>query len=300
MLNSKIWILPVLALLLQAGGGCRRNEIPPSVDGAAAFALAERLVAFGKRCSGTEAYRRQADFIAAEARASGGEVAFQDFRQQTVKGDILFRNIIAEVKGRSRQFVIVSTHCDLKDLGSLNFQGANDGASGTALLLEMMQAIKRTGEKPPVTVRFVFFDGEECMVAYSDNDGFYGSSYYADKMTADERRQCLGVINVDMIGDRDLHVTIPQNSDDKLSKLALEGAGDSGFDAYFSRSSQVILDDHVPFLKKGIPAVNLIDFSYGAANSYWHTDADTLDKISGKSLEIVGEVVFFMIWNVKK
>ncbi len=292
--------MPVLALLLQAGNGCRRNEVPPSVDGAAAIDLAARLVAFGKRCSGTEAYRRQADFIAAEAKAAGAEVVFQDFIQQTVKGEILFRNIIAEVKGRSRQFVIVSAHCDVKDLGDSNFEGANDGASGTALLLEMMQAIKRTGEKPPVTVRFVFFDGEECMVAYSERDGLFGSSYYADRMSAEEQRQCLGVINVDMIGDRDLHVTIPQNSDDRLSELALEGAEESGLDTYFSRSPQVILDDHVQFLKKGIPAVNLIDFNYGEANSYWHTDADAMDKISGKSLEIVGEVVFFMIWNVKK
>lgn len=262
--------------------------------------LAGRLVAFGKRCSGTEAYRKQAEFIAGEAGASGAEVSFQDFQQQTVKGKIGFRNIIAEVKGLDDRFVIISTHCDLKDLGDQAFDGANDGASGTALLLEMMRALKRSGKKAPVTVRFVFFDGEECTIAYSDSDGLFGSRYYAENMSAGDRKKCLGVINVDMIGDKDLLVTIPRNGDESLTRLALEAAEAAGCGTYFVRSGQAILDDHVPFLTRGIPAVNLIDFDYGPANSYWHTDADTMDKLSSESLEIVGNTVFWMIWSIKK
>jgi glutaminyl-peptide cyclotransferase len=300
--NRWPWLLPALALLLATLAGCRPNEkeAPPTVDGASALKLAGQLVAFGKRCSGTEAYRKQSEFIAEEARAAGANVLFQDFRKQTAKGGILFRNIIAEVKGREDRFVIVSTHCDLKDLGELAFEGANDGASGTALLLEMMRALERGGRKLPVTVRFVFFDGEECMIAYSESDGLFGSRHYAQSMNAADRKACLGVINVDMVGDRDLLVTVPRNGDDGLAGQVLAAAGAAGYGAYFVRSAQVVLDDHVPFLEQGIPAVNLIDFDYGPANSYWHTDADSMDKISAESLEIVGNTVFRAIWHIKK
>ncbi len=242
---------------------------------------------------------RQAEFIAQEARDAGAEVSFQDFRQQTVKGLINFRNIVAEVKGADKRFLIISAHCDLKDLDIPEFEGANDGASGTAVQLEMLRALQRSKAVPPVSLRFVFFDGEECMVAYSDHDGLFGSRHYAGAMTKEERKLCLGVINIDMVGDRDLLLTLPVNSDEGLAKLALRAAESSGNSIYMARSEQTILDDHVPFAGKGIPALTLIDFSYGPANSYWHTGADRMDKISAKSLEITGNVVFSMIWGIK-
>ncbi len=280
--------------------GCRPSFVPPPViDGDAAYANAEKLVGFGKRCSGTEAYLRQAEYIGDTANEAGAAVKMQEFAAQTIKGNIKFRNIVAEVKGDSDKFVIIGTHCDLKDIDDEMFQGANDGASGAAVMLEMLRTLAAGNIKPPVTMRFVFFDGEECMVNYSETDGLWGSRQYARSLTGAELKKCLGVINIDMVGDKDLLVTIPANGDKDLTDLVIKSAEKNGNGQYFTRSLQNVLDDHAPFHERGIPAVNLIDFQYGPANSYWHTGADRMDKICGKSLEIVGNVVFLAVWSIK-
>lgn len=296
IIGSMVLLMVVIATTC----GCRPSLAPPVIDGNSAYIYAEALVGFGKRCSGTDAYMEQADYIAEMARRADAAVTTQDFTAKTIKGDIKFRNIIAEVKGSSDRFVIVSTHCDLKDIDDEMFQGANDGASGAAVMLEMLRVSAEEDSKPPVTIRFVFFDGEECMSNYSDTDGLWGSRYYVGKLTKSEREKCLGVINLDMVGDKDLLITIPVNGDSSLTDLIINVAEDIGCSQYFTRTLQNILDDHVPFHELGIPAVNLIDFQYGPANSYWHTGADRMDKISWQSLEIVGNVVFSAIWNIKK
>ena len=291
--------LVVVALLLL--NSCKpANEIPPEIAGHAAFDYVKKLVAFGNRFSGTPEYLMQADFIAETASAYGCKVNFQDFVEQTAKGKIKFRNIVADIKGKSDFYLIISTHCDLKELSGVNFQGANDGASGVAVILEMIRTLKSSGLIPPVSLRFIFFDGEECQFEYSDQDGLFGSRWYVASMTEYERSKCLGVINLDMVGDRDLQIAIPANGDHALTALALNVAAAGGNGKYFRRSSQHVIDDHRPFLKSGIPAINLMDFEFGLANSYWHTEEDNIEKISPESLEIVGNTVFLMIWRIKK
>ena len=146
-------------------------------------------------------------------------------------------------------------------------------------------------------VLFGFLDGEECRVQYGPHDGLHGSRRLAAQLAA-EHRKVRAVILLDMIGDRDLTVTIPANGSSELTLLALQAAETAGVRNKFALADGQVLDDHQPFIEAGFPAVDLIDFIYGSApglNDYWHTPADTLDKISESSLTSVGQVVVEML-----
>lgn len=294
-LNRSIRALPVLLLML---AGCSRVPVPiPEIDSSNAYSLAVKLVSFGKRYSGTEENRKQAEFIAAKASEYGASASIDRFTCRTTAGEIEFANITAEIKGGSSDFVIIGSHYDIKKIASApDFEGANDGASSSALLLEMIRAINASGYIPPVTLKFVFFDGEECQMAYSENDGLWGSRNYAEKIkNAGLIEKCRAVIVLDMIGDADLGVVLPANSDRKLVEKMLKSAEKSGCSQYFRAGNLEILDDHQPFLQQGIPAIDIIDFEYGPGNAYWHTDADKIDKISKKSLKIIGDCVLRLV-----
>jgi glutaminyl-peptide cyclotransferase len=137
------------------------------------------------------------------------------------------------------------------------------------------------------------------MVTYGSADGLHGSRHLAAQMRADGRAaKTIGVILLDMIGDRNLSITIPRNGTPRLTTLALDCAQREGVRGRFGLARGDILDDHVPFLLNGMPAVDLIDFEYGSApgrNDYWHTPADTLDKLSADSLQAMGRVVIRML-----
>ena len=292
------WLIRLFPGLLLALSGC--SDIPRSIpvtDSNNAYLLAVKLVAFGKRYSGTEENRKQADFIVAKASEYGASVSVDRFTCHTSGGLVEFANITAEIKGKSSDFIIIGSHYDIKKIASVpDFEGANDSASSSALLLEMIRAINASGYVPPVTLRFVFFDGEECQMAYSENDGLWGSRNYAEKLKKTGLiEKCKAVIVLDMIGDADLGVTLPVNSDSKLVENVLNSAGKLGYGQYFSMKNFEILDDHQPFLQQGIPAVDIIDFEYGPGNAYWHTGADKIDKISEKSLKIVGDCVLRLV-----
>lgn len=294
-LNCSIRALPVLLLTL---AGCSRVPVPiPEIDSSNAYSLVVKLVSFGKRYSGTEENRKQAEFIAAKASEYGASASIDRFSCRTPGGEIEFANITAEIKGGSSDFVIIGSHYDIKKIASApDFEGANDGASSSALLLEMIRAINASGYIPPVTLKFVFFDGEECQMAYSENDGLWGSRNYAEKIkNAGLIEKCRAVIVLDMIGDADLGVVLPANSDRKLVEKVLKSAEKSGCSQYFSAGNLEILDDHQPFLRQRIPAIDIIDFEYGPGNAYWHTDADKIDKISKKSLKIIGDCVLRLV-----
>ncbi len=292
-LNWLTLALPALLLMLS---GCSPHPVP-EIDSNNAYGLVTRLVSFGKRYAGTEENRKQAEFIVAKASEYGASVSVDRFTCPTSAGLIEFANITAEIKGKSSDFVIIGSHYDIKKIASApDFEGANDGASSSALLLEMIRAINASGYIPPVTLKFVFFDGEECQIAYSENDGFWGSRNYAEKLkNAGLSSKCKAVVLLDMIGDADLGVTLPANSDRKLVEKVLESAGKIGCSQYFSSTNFEILDDHQPFLLHGIPSIDIIDFDYGPGNAYWHTDADKIDKISKKSLKIVGDCVLRLV-----
>ncbi|MHB9138102.1 MAG: M28 family metallopeptidase [Victivallaceae bacterium] len=295
------WLIRLFPVALLVIAGCSDSSPVPEINSGNAYALAVKLVSFGKRYAGTAENRQQASFIAAKAAEYGAAVTTDRFSAMTTAGTLEFANITAEIKGRSDDFVIIGSHYDIKRIMSApDFEGANDSASSTALLLEMIRAVKASGSTPPLTLKFVFFDGEECLLEYSGNDGFWGSRHYAQKMQDQGlAKQCKAVIVLDMIGDSELGVTLPANSSRQLAEKMLDAAEATGNKQYFALKNFEILDDHQPFLQQGIPAIDIIDFEYGPDNVYWHTGADKIDKISGKSMKVVGDCVLRLVLSGK-
>lgn len=281
---------------LQKDGLLDEDSVFLSVDalsGENAFAMTEKIVAITPRHSGTEGARQTAYLIKDLVEPYVDHVEIDAFDDPTPNGMMRFRNVIATRHGTGAEKVILASHFDTMSGISDTFQGANDSGSSTGLLLELARAIHQQ-PRLPFTVVFAFFDGEECIVAYGPNDGLHGSKHYAKRLEDEGRLTSVrAMIVLDMVGDRDLTITIPRNTSHELSAMAFEAARDEGVREKFRFFQGAIIDDHVPFYERGVPSLNLIDFEYGSApglNDYWHTEEDTLDKLSAESLETVGRV----------
>lgn len=278
------------ALLAIAAGGCAPAQNKAAAfDGARAFEATKRVVAFGPRTPGSPALRKLRAWLTAELKALGWEVTEDAFTAKTPKGSLAMANLIAKRTGMSGKAVAVSGHMDTKFF-PFHFVGANDAGSSTGLLLEMARALKEVPLKNDVYL--VFFDGEEAVVEWTPDDSLYGSRHLAERWQKDgTNARLVALINVDMIGDRDLRIVNEQYSSPVLRQLIWQVARDLGYGQYFSNDGLPIEDDHAPFLRKGVRAADLIDFEYGPNHSWWHTPQDTIDKLSPKSFEVVGRVV---------
>ena len=172
-----------------------------------------------------------------------------------------------------------------------NFVGANDGGSSTGLLLELAKVL-RDAPREGYSVWLVWFDGEEAFQQWSDRDSLYGSRHLAEKWEQDGTlKKVRALLLLDMIGDADLNVLRDMNSTPWLLDVVQKAATQLGNQSYFFQSENQVEDDHLPFARRGVPVADLIDLSYGPDNSWHHTSNDTLDKVSPKSLEIVGNTV---------
>jgi Zn-dependent M28 family amino/carboxypeptidase len=169
------------------------------------------------------------------------------------------------------------------------FVGASDGASSAAFLIEMAQALAH--RKNRFTYWIVLFDGEEALDSWSASDGLYGSRHFVQALTAEQVKQIRAMINVDMIGDRNLHIHRDTHSDPQLSNLIFREGQELGYGRFFLETPHPVEDDHLPFVRAGIPAVDLISLGYGPLNLYWHTPLGTVGKCSATSLGIVGRVL---------
>jgi Zn-dependent M28 family amino/carboxypeptidase len=197
-------------------------------------------------------------------------------------------NIIGVIAGRSPSVVMIAGHYDTARLDGIEFHGANDGGSSTAVLLELARALERPKNK--LTYWLVFFDGEEALTRWSASDSLYGSRHMAERLEADGRlKQIRALVLVDMVGDRHLAILRESNSTPWLSDILFESARDLGYGRYFGGGEFPVEDDHLPFLRKGVPSVDVIDLT--PFKSYHHTAQDTLDKCSPESLTIVGRVI---------
>ncbi len=265
---------------------------PTEFSGERAFEHVRQLVALGPRPVGSEAHARMRAYLLAELKGYGLSVRTEEFRAQTPLGEKPMVNIIAERAGASEDVIILASHYDTKLFTDFSFVGANDGGSSTGALLELARVLAARQETPPYMLRFVFFDGEEAFVSWSQTDSKYGSRYMVEQL---ERRGELSriraLILLDMIGDKDLDIVRDAYSTRWLQDILWETARQLGYERHFTSRETFVDDDHVPFLQKGVPAVDLIDFNYGLWNRYWHTAEDTLDKVSPRSLKIVGDVV---------
>ena len=197
-------------------------------------------------------------------------------------------NVIARIPGAQPEIVILGGHYDTKRM-KMRFVGANDGASSTAFLIEMAHVLAQRRNR--FTYWIVLFDGEEALKSWSASDGLYGSRHFVQTLTKDQVKQIRAMINVDMIGDRNLHIHRDTHSDPQLSNLIFREGQELGYGRYFLERPLPVEDDHMPFVRAGIPAVELISLDYGPLNLYWHTPFDTVGKCSATSLGIVGRVL---------
>jgi glutaminyl-peptide cyclotransferase len=255
-------------------------------SGASAFKYTQAAVAFGPRPSGSSANKQLQAYIRTQLHLLKCEVMEDPFVGKTPKGDVPMTNIIAKFPGKSGHTIVVTGHFDTKLFPGRKFVGANDGGSSTGLLLELARDLSDATRVDDVYV--VFFDGEEAVNDWTETDSVYGSRHLAYKWKGDGTlARIKALINVDMIGDKSLDILIEKNSTVSLRKLVWNTASELGYKAYFLDTGEEVDDDHMPFLKLGVPSLDIIDFDYDP----WHKDSDTMDKLSAKSLEIVGTVV---------
>jgi glutaminyl-peptide cyclotransferase len=259
-----------------------------------------RVAAFITECTprdaGTPQGMKAAEWLHAALILEGIEARIDRFEDETPKGQRTFANVIGEIRGTGDEWIVLLSHFDTKAGVGPGFQGANDSGSSTGLLLELAAAIKKADARR-LNFLFGFMDGEESLLAYSDRDGLHGSKRLARQLKNKETK-IRAVILLDMIGDRDLKLTIPRNSTGELKLLAFKAAEALGHRDKVGLYRGDILDDHQPFLDLGYPAVNLIDFHFGSkpgANDYWHTMEDSMDKLSAESLRIIGGITLEMI-----
>ncbi len=257
-------------------------------NGQRALEYTRKAVTFGPRPPGSPAIKQLQAYISDEIRAHGATFITDDFTATTPKGEIEMRNLIARFPGKSGKVIVISGHYDTKLMPG--FVGANDGGSSTGFLLEMLAVLEGAPRQDDVWL--VWLDGEEAFGQWSATDSLYGSRHLARKWLSDgTAARIKALINVDMIGDKNLDLLYDQSSASAVRDLIWQNADRLGFSANFPRGQGSIDDDHQPFLRAGIKAVDLIDFDYGPDNSWWHNEKDSMDKLSANSFRIVGSVI---------
>jgi glutaminyl-peptide cyclotransferase len=267
-----------------------QHSAPLHFSGSAALEFTRSVVQFGPRPIDSPAHRKLEGFILAKMRTFGCPVEQDTFTAQTPAGPKRINNIIAKVRGQSDQLVVLTGHYDTKFMEGRNFVGANDGGSSTGFLLEMARVL--CGKRQKNTVLLVWLDGEEAVRTWTQDDSLYGSRHLSKRWQDDGTlRRVKAIVNVDMIGDGDLIIVHEWNSTACLRKLVWDTAASLGYARHFSVVDGAIEDDHIPFLRAGAAALDLIDFDYGPGNSWWHTDQDTIDKLSAQSFQVIGNVL---------
>jgi hypothetical protein len=292
--------LPLAALLALALGCTEKSAPPREFDGAAAFAYLERQLAFGPRIPGTEGHARAGAWIDSMARARADTVVVQAWEHVTGEGVRLpLRNVLARFNPRATERVLYLAHWDTRPRadapGSRDstapVPGANDGASGVALLLGVADALRK--QPPAIGVDLLFVDGEDFGHFEDSTETLLGSRHYAAHQAPGNTP--LYAILFDMVGDRDLQLYKEGNSlmgAPEVVDRVWATARDIGHGASFiDGPKHTLTDDHVPLQRVGIRAIDVIDFDY----PHWHTPDDTIDKVSAQSLQVVGDVAMAVV-----
>jgi glutaminyl-peptide cyclotransferase len=284
------WSASVLLLILSAPFAIQAQHF----DGAKAYEYAREFAAIGPRWPTGPGHVKAEEFLRAHFLHDQREE--DTFTADTPIGPVPLRNFIVRYEGSKPGVIVLGTHYETNyPLRNINFVGANDGASTTGLLMaiaDKLRAATANGKKlDGYSVWLVFFDGEEAIQTWSETDSTYGSRHLAAKWGRDGT---LGRIKAfmlaDMIGDKDLDIQRETNSTGWLVDLVAQAAKKFSDQRYFFQKDMAVEDDHLPFVKRGVPSIDVIDLDYGPNNSYHHTAQDTMDKISAHSLTIDGDV----------
>ncbi len=271
------------------------SSASPVFHASAAMAYTRRATSFGERPSGSPALVHLREWIISELKPLGAQLTVDSFTGETPDGPIPMANIILKFPGESGKAVVISGHYDTKKIPMVHFVGANDAGSSTGFLVEFAKAVSAMKHQDDLYI--VFFDGEEAVRReWTDADSRYGSRHLVAKWLADGTLPHIkALINIDMIGDRDLDISDDENSSQSLKEMVWHIAGRLGDAKYFRHDPAAIDDDHKPFVDAGVNAIDIIDLDYGPNGSYWHTAQDTLDKLSVHSFQIVGNVVLDLV-----
>lgn len=262
----------------------------PAIDGERALRYTKEVVAFGPRPIGSANHKKLEDFIYAHLK--GDRVEDDSFMADTPAGKLPVRNILAKFPGTREGVVVIAGHYDTNyPLKNTGFVGANDGGSSTGLLLEFAEQL-RGKPRDGYSVWLVWTDGEEAVQQWSGDDNTYGARHLAEKWEKDGTlKQIKAFLLADMIGDADLNIDRDSYSTPWLEDYVYKAAQQLGYQSHFFERTLGVGDDHLPFVQRGVPCADIIDFDYGYNNVFWHTPQDTMDKLSPKSFEIVGDVI---------
>ncbi len=291
-----------LFCILAAAALCSGAELQEAFDARQAYAYTAQVAGFGERWPGSPGHKKTEDLIHAVLRKDGAMIEGDDFTAQTPRGSVAVHNIIGKFNSTAdpnQPIVILAGHYDT--LFQPGFIGANDGGSSTAILLAFADALAR--EKTKMQVWLVWTDLEEAIQAFNENDGLYGSRHLAQKLAMNgTAKRVKGFFLLDMIGDKDLGVARETVSSRSLQEIIAAAAAKLGYSRYFFQYEEGIIDDQVPFARAGIPSVDVVDAMYGrmgpgfdGMGEFHHANTDTMDKISQKSLEIVGRTILLTV-----
>jgi Zn-dependent M28 family amino/carboxypeptidase len=256
-----------------------------------------RQVALGPRPAGSPASAQCRQYILAELKAAGIAAREDAFDADTPIGRVRMVNVIATIPGRRADRIALATHYDTKLESRFRFVGASDGASSTAVVLELGRVLK--ARRNDFTIELIFFDGEEAVrTEWEGTDNTYGSRHYVQAAQKAKTLSSLkALVLLDMIGDRDLNIRRDTNSTPWLNDLVWASARKLGYMREFVDEDFAIGgDDHFPFLAAGVPAIDIIDFDYPA----WHTRFDDLERVSARSLQVVGDVVLDALPQIER
>jgi len=288
---QQLWTGFVLTLLLLAPLAAPAQT---HFNGVKALEYARQFVAIGPRWPTSPGHAKAEAFL--RARFKHDKFEEDAFTASTPIGPVPMRNFIVRFPGKKDGTIVLATHYETNYwLRNINFVGANDGGSTTGLLLAIADQLRvktAHGKKlDGYSVWLVFFDGEEAIQSWTESDSTYGSRHLAARWGRDGTLSRIkAFILADMIGDKNLDILHETQSTDWLVALVRQAAKKFGYEHYFFKQDSEIADDHVPFVRRGVPSIDIIDLNYGPNNSYHHTDKDTMDKISAKSLTIDGDV----------
>jgi len=277
--------------------GSAPAPIPSSFNGERALDHVKKQLEFGPRPPGSTELAKTRDYIIKTLRGFGLAVSTDEFTASTPLGDKRMVNIEAEIPGESSDVIILASHYETKFYKDMHFVGANDPGASVGTLMELGRVLSTTPEKPKLTYRLVFFDGEEAFCEEWNEcskpdapDNTYGSRHYVSQLKSKgEVGLIRAMILLDLMGYRNLELGRDTMSTRWLQDIIWQKAREMGHGSVFvERPEGVGGDDHEPFLRAGIDAVDLIQLN---SYPYWHRPEDTLDKVSAKSMKIVGDVV---------
>ena len=290
-----------VVLLLLLGCQARAGGNASEFNGQTAFGYVERQMAFGPRIPGRPGHQQMGDWLLGELRARADTVIVQEFTHVTTRGDSLrMRNFFARFRPAATERILLLAHWDTRPMADksqnlgqqrLPVPGANDGASGVAILLGVADALKA---RPPAQgVDLLFVDGEDYGDFADTNDVLIGSRWFARNQPPGY--QPLFAVLFDMVGDADLQIYQEGNSvafAPEVVQRVWRIAAERGHDKTFVPGARhTLTDDHVALQQVGIRAIDVVDFDY----PYWHTTEDTIDKVSAASLQIVGDVAVALV-----